>query len=55
MMIKSFLALLVIATSVYADDKKDTKWWDPLSLTDGKVDMPILAKLTPTVQSRLFR
>lgn len=50
---KSFLALLVLAAVVSADDKSN-EWWDPLDLVKGNQDKPILARLTPAVQSKLF-
>lgn len=49
MMMKSFITLLVVVASINAEE-----WWDPLGLTAGRQDQPILAKLTPAVQREFF-
>jgi hypothetical protein len=45
---------LLIALFVVAYVRAEENWWDPLGLTAGNQNQPILAKLTPAVQSELF-
>jgi len=49
MMMKSFLVACMVVASVQAANE----WWDPLGLTSGRQDQPILAKLTPAVQQTI--
>jgi len=46
---KSFIALFLVAVSVQAIPP----WWDPLDLTTGRQDQPILAKITPSLQKTI--
>jgi len=49
-MMKTFACLLLVVVAVKAEANE---WWDPLGLTAGNQDKPILAKLTPAVQETI--
>jgi len=50
MMMKLFVVLCVAVVGTQA---AANEWWDPLGLTSGRQDQPILAKLTPAVQQSI--
>jgi len=48
MMKTFFISFMLVVVSV-----QSSEWWDPLGLTSGNQDKPILAKLTPAVQQTI--